>query len=128
MRFVDSKTGFYCEAIVMDKDAEVGVSDWFVKWPGGPKMCPSFSQHQHQTKQALPCESDGCYKLHSKHMSPHKPCHELLGVTLRCPLDVEDSLRGCYAYASQVRVPREAAKPAGADAVAASKITPQNVH
>ena len=128
MRFVDSKTGFYCEAIVMDTDAEVGVGDWFVKWPGGPKMCPPFIQHQHQTEQALPCESDGCYKLHSKHMSPHKPCHELLGVTLRCPLDVEDSLRGCYAYASQVRVPREAAKPAGADAVAASKITPQNVH
>ena len=94
MRFVDSKTGLYCEAIVLENDGSAG-ADWFLRWPGGPKPCPSFLTRSRE--HSMPCESNGCYRLHAAHMSPHTPCPPLLGVTLHCPRDAADSLHGCYA-------------------------------
>jgi hypothetical protein len=100
MRFVDTATGLFCEAIVLDGDDAGGASepeDLWLRWPGGPKKCPAFISKTRHHKTAVPCESDSCYRLDPQQFAPHKPCPELLGVTLRCPSDIEASLKGCYA-------------------------------
>jgi hypothetical protein len=87
LRVVDRRTGFYCEVLSVNPDAEE--KNWQLQWPGGPRGCKP------NNRRAKRCSADTCYVLPAAQLKPAKHC-ELAGVPLKCPADSASMLSAFY--------------------------------